>query len=70
MKNIIVILIMLGVLIIPYFIGYGIDKYTQNKENILVRFLIGLIVSMGIIFAYLILKVAIPFIYYTIYNKL
>ena len=70
MKNIVVILIMLGMVIIPYLIGYGIDKYTQTKENILVRFLTGIIVSLGLIFVYLALKDALPFIYYTIYNKL
>lgn len=61
---------MLGMIIIPYLIGYGIDKYTQTKENILIRFLTGTIVSMSIIFVYLALKNAIPFIYHTIYNKL
>lgn len=70
MKHLLAIFIMLGMVIIPYLIGYGIDKYTKTKENILVRFLTGIIISIGIIFVYLVLKDAIPFIYHTIYNKL
>jgi hypothetical protein len=70
MKHLLAIFIILGMVIIPYLIGYGIDKYTKTKENILVRFLIGVIVSLGLIYVYLILKDALPFIYYTIYNKL